>query len=109
MVMPDDITLLNVLGACAHSGLVDQGRHLFKHMIQVHGIEPKIGHFGCLVDLFGRAGLLLDANKVIDKMPMEPVVSALGALLGDCKIHGNIDLGEQIGRRVIELDSKNSG
>ncbi|KAK8915894.1 Pentatricopeptide repeat-containing protein [Platanthera zijinensis] len=109
MVKPDDITLVNVLSACAHSGLVDQGRHLFKHMIEVHGIEPKIEHFGCLVDLLGRAGLLLDANKVIDKMPMEPDASTLGALLGACKIHGNIDLGEQIGRRVIELDSKNSG
>lgn len=109
MVKPDDITLLNVLSACAHSGLVDQGRQLFKHMIQVHGIEPKIEHFGCLVDLLGRAGLLLDAKKVIDEMPMEPDASSLGALLGACKIHGNIDLGEQIGRRVIELDSKNSG
>ncbi|KAL0905081.1 hypothetical protein M5K25_027257 [Dendrobium thyrsiflorum] len=109
MVRPDDITLLNLLSACAHAGLVNQGRHLFNYMSQVHEIEHKTEHFGCLVDLLGRAGLLLEAKKVLDEMPIEPDASNLGALLGACRIHGNVELGEQIGQRVIELDPNNSG
>ncbi|PKA55736.1 Pentatricopeptide repeat-containing protein [Apostasia shenzhenica] len=109
MVPPDDITLTNLLSACAHVGFVDQGRKLFDRMVLAHGINPKMEHFGCLVDLYGRAGRLREAEKVIDEMPMEPDASVLGALLGACRIHGNVDLGERIGKRVVELDPKNSG
>lgn len=108
-VKPDGITLLNLLSACAHAGLVDRGRRLFNYMVRVHRIEPKTEHFGCLVDLLGRAGLLLEAKKVIDEMPMEPDAKALGALLGACRIHGDVELGAEIGRRVVELDPGNSG
>lgn len=108
-VMPDDITFLNVLSACAHAGLVCEGRHYFECMVQAYHIEPRMEHFGCMVDLLGRAGLLEEAKKIIDEMPMEPDAGVLGALLGACRIHGNVGLGEQIGRQVIELDPQNSG
>ncbi|THU47416.1 hypothetical protein C4D60_Mb09t15260 [Musa balbisiana] len=108
-VIPDDITLLNVLSACAHAGLISEGRHYFYYMVHEFRIEPKMEHFGCMVDLLGRAGLLDEAKQVIQEMPMDADAGVLGALLGACKIHGNVDLGEQIGRRVIELDPLNSG
>ncbi|XP_058077061.1 pentatricopeptide repeat-containing protein At5g66520-like [Magnolia sinica] len=108
-VAPDDITLVNVLNACAHAGLVQEGRHYFDHVTKTYEIEPKMEHFGCMVDLLGRAGLLDEARKLIDEMPMSPDAGVLGALLGACKIHGNIDLGEQVGKRVIELEPQNSG
>ncbi|XP_020276017.1 pentatricopeptide repeat-containing protein At5g06540-like [Asparagus officinalis] len=109
MVPPDDITLLNVLTACAHSGLVDEGQYYFDYIVRTYNIAPKMEHFGCLVDILGRAGLFEEAKKVLNKMPMDPDARVLGALFGACKIHGIIDLGEQIGNRVIELDSTNSG
>uniref|UniRef100_A0A0D9WNL5 DYW domain-containing protein n=1 Tax=Leersia perrieri TaxID=77586 RepID=A0A0D9WNL5_9ORYZ len=108
-VAPDDVTLLNVLTACAHAGEVTQGRRYFDHIVKTHRIEPKMEHYGCMVDLFGRAGQLDEAKKVIDEMPMEPDLTVLGALLGACKIHGDVDLGEAIGWRVIDLDPYNSG
>ncbi|KAJ0980012.1 hypothetical protein J5N97_015486 [Dioscorea zingiberensis] len=108
-VAPDDITHVNLLSACAHSGLVREGKYYFEHMVHDYSIQPKVEHFGCMVDLLGRAGLFEEAKKVIDEMPMEPDAGVLGALLGACRIHGNVELGDQIGRRVIELDRKNSG
>ncbi|KAL5538067.1 hypothetical protein UlMin_042277 [Ulmus minor] len=108
-VTPDHITFVNVLSACAHSGLVEEGHRYFRSMIEVHGIEPRPEHFGCMVDLLGRAGMLESARKLIDEMPISPDAGVLGALLGACKIHGNIDLGEEIGEKVIELDPNNSG
>ncbi|XP_031745064.1 pentatricopeptide repeat-containing protein At1g08070, chloroplastic [Cucumis sativus] len=109
MVKPDNITFLNVLSACAHSGLVEKGQHYFYRFTQVYGIEPRTEHYGCMVDLYGRAGLLEEAMKVIDEMPMSPDVGVLGAFVGACKIHGNIELGEEVGKRVIELEPTNSG
>lgn len=109
VVAPDNITFVNLLSACAHSGLVEEGRHYFHSMVEVHGIEPRSEHFGCTVDLLGRAGMLEEAKKLINEMPMRPDASVLGALLGACKIHGNIELGEKIGKRVIELEPNNSG
>ncbi|XP_027174152.1 pentatricopeptide repeat-containing protein At5g66520-like [Coffea eugenioides] len=108
-VAPDYITFVNLLSACAHSGLVDEGKYYFRYMTEVYGIEPGMEHYGCMVDLLGRAGLLEEARKVIDEMPMRPDVGVLGALLGACKIHGNIELGEEIAKQVIELEPSNSG
>ncbi|CAN6173134.1 unnamed protein product [Urochloa humidicola] len=108
-VVPDDITLVNVLTACAHAGMVIEGRRYFDYVVERYGIEPKMEHYGCMVDLYGRAGRLEEAKKVIDDMPMEPDVGVLGALFGACKIHGDVNLGEAIGWRVIELDPQNSG
>ncbi|XP_012084198.1 pentatricopeptide repeat-containing protein At5g66520 [Jatropha curcas] len=109
MVAPDNITFVNVLSACAHSGSVEEGRYYFRHMTGVHGIEPRTEHFGCMVDLLGRAGMLEEARKLIDEMPMNPDATVLGALLGACKNHRSIVVGEEIGKRVIELEPHNSG
>ncbi|CAO2840597.1 unnamed protein product [Amaranthus hypochondriacus] len=109
-VAPDSITFLNVLNACAHSGLVETGRYYFKHMSRVHGLKPRAEHFGCLVDLLARAGLLDEATRVVEEeMPMEADARVLGALVGACKIHGNIELGVKFGKRLIKLDPNNSG
>ena len=109
MVAPDGITFVNVLSACAHSGLVEEGKHYFQYMTEVLGLKPGMEHFGCMVDLLGRAGLLEEARKLINEMPVNPDAGVLGALVGACRIHGNTELGEQIGKKVIELEPHNSG
>ncbi len=55
-VVPNDITFVGVLSACCHYGLIDVGREIFCPMKRVYGIEPKIEHFGCMVDLLGEVG-----------------------------------------------------
>ncbi|KAI3933224.1 hypothetical protein MKW92_042276 [Papaver armeniacum] len=109
MVAPDGITFVNLLSACAHKGLIEEGRHYFHLMKEVYRIEPKMEHFGCMVDMLGRTGFLEEAKRLIDEMPMSPDAGVLGALLGACKIHGDIELGEEIGKQVIELEPHNSG
>jgi pentatricopeptide repeat protein len=51
------------------------------------GLVPIIEHYGCVVDLLARAGLLGEASEFIRRMPFEPDASVFGALLGACKIH----------------------
>lgn len=108
-VAPDPVTFLNVLNACSHSGLIDEGRKYFRYMKDIYGIEPRMEHFGCMVDLFGRAGMIDEAMEIIKEMPINPDASVLGALFGACRIHRNVDLGEKIGKEMIELDPSNSG
>ncbi|KAB5556116.1 hypothetical protein DKX38_007025 [Salix brachista] len=106
---PNGITLLGVLSACAHSGMVDEGLNILNCMEEVYGIEPGMEHYGCVVDLLGRAGLLGEAEEVIYSMSMEPSAAVWGALLGACRKHGDVELGERVGKILLELEPQNSG
>lgn len=108
-VVPNEITFVAVLGACRHMGLVEEGRRYFDSMVKEYNIEPNIKHYGCLVDLLGRTGLLKEAEELIDTMPMAPDVATWGALLGACKKHGDKEMGEKIGRKLIELEPEHDG
>ncbi|TXG65383.1 hypothetical protein EZV62_006658 [Acer yangbiense] len=108
-VVPNEITFMGVLGACRHMGLVDEGYCHFNSMIQEYGIEPNIKHYGCMVDLLGRAGMLKEAEKLLETMPISPDVSTWGALLGACKKHGDNEMGERIGRKLVELQPDHDG
>ncbi|KAK2640210.1 hypothetical protein Ddye_028005 [Dipteronia dyeriana] len=108
-VVPNEITFIGVLGACRHMGLVDEGYRYFNSMIQEYRIEPNIKHYGCMVDLLGRAGMLKEAEKLIETMPISPDVSTWGALLGACKKHGDNEMGERIGRKLVELQPEHDG
>ncbi|KAJ9691595.1 hypothetical protein PVL29_013706 [Vitis rotundifolia] len=108
-VEPNDVTFVAMLSACSHAGMVDEGQKLLDCMSSSYGIEPKVEHYGCVIDLLARAGLLEEAMELIGTMPMEPNPSALGALLGGCRIHGNYELGEMVGKRLINLQPCHSG
>ncbi|XVF01264.1 hypothetical protein REPUB_Repub04eG0073000 [Reevesia pubescens] len=108
-VKPDHITFVSMLSACSHSGLVEEGQWCFHVMQEEYGIKPILKHYGCMVDLFGRAGHLETAYNFIKTMPVKPDASVWGALLGACRIHGNIDLGAFASDRLFEVDSENVG
>ncbi|KAF3773331.1 Pentatricopeptide repeat-containing protein [Nymphaea thermarum] len=106
---PDHITLIGVLNACSHSGLVDQGRQFFHGMHQLWGIVPTLEHYGCIVDLLGRAGFIDEAVKIAKCMPVEPDIVIWRALLSACRIHGNLALAEEIMHHVDRCDPLDHG
>lgn len=108
-VKPNKVTFTNIFCACSHSGLVNEGRLYFSQMLPVYGIAPNVEHYGCMIDILGRAGLLDEAKELIEGMPMPPCASVWGALLGACAIHKNIELGEYAFRHLIELEPRNHG
>lgn len=108
-IRPDDISFVSVLSACSHVGMVEEGRRLLNSMGSTHGMEPRLEHYGCVVDLLARAGMLEEAQKLIETMPVEPNANAWGALLGGCRIHGRTDVGEHAGRRLLNLQPEHSG
>ncbi|KAI3880398.1 hypothetical protein MKX03_020879 [Papaver bracteatum] len=98
---PDSITFLGVLMACCHGGLVEEGLRHFRSMSKDYGIQPEIKHYGCVVDLLGRAGLLDEAQQMVRSMPMKPDVMVLGALLGACRIHGNAAIADALRKEFL--------
>ncbi|XP_017970624.1 PREDICTED: pentatricopeptide repeat-containing protein At1g50270 [Theobroma cacao] len=108
-IHPNEVTFLNVLSACSHGGLVDEGRKLFAMMKHRYCMAPSVDHYSCMVDLLGRAGHLEEARKLIKDMPIEPTAGVWGALFGACVIHKAYDLGECIGKHLIKLQPNHSG
>ncbi|KAH6766023.1 Tetratricopeptide repeat superfamily protein [Perilla frutescens var. hirtella] len=106
---PTSISFISVLGACSHSGLVDEGKLVFESMVKEHGIYPSVEHYACIVDLLGRANRLDEAAKIIADMRDEPGPMVWGSLLGSCRIHCNVKLAERASSRLFELEPRNAG
>lgn len=108
-INPDGVTFIGLLCACSHSGLISEGKTYFSQMRTDYGIEPGIEHFGCMVDLLGRSGLLLEALEVITTMPLKPNAVVWGSLLRSCQIHKDTEIGEHVTQRLLELDPYDGG
>ncbi|XP_009762740.1 pentatricopeptide repeat-containing protein At3g57430, chloroplastic [Nicotiana sylvestris] len=104
-VKPNDVTFIAIFAGCSHSGMVDQGRQLFRQMKNTYGIEPTADHYACAVDFLGRAGNLEEAYQLVNEMPSKyNKIGAWSSLLGACRIHRNVELGEISARNLLELE-----
>ncbi|EMS47207.1 hypothetical protein TRIUR3_22087 [Triticum urartu] len=104
---PNGVTFVAVLRGCSVAGLVEEGRACFDSMKDKHKAEPWLEHYGCMVDLYGRAGRLDDAVNFINSMPVEPHEGVWGALLNASRIHNNADLGKHAMYKLTKIESKN--
>jgi pentatricopeptide repeat protein len=107
-IQPTYITFISVLNACAHAGLVEEGKQQFNSMINEYGIEPRVEHFASLVDILGRQGQLQEAMDLIDNMPVKPDKAVWGALLGACRVHNNVELAQVAAKALISLEPESS-
>ncbi|XP_026437293.1 pentatricopeptide repeat-containing protein At5g66520-like [Papaver somniferum] len=108
-IKPNSVTFTGVLTACSYAGLVEKGTLIFQSMETTYHINQSIEHYGCMVDLLGRAGRLKEAEELIEKMPMNPNAAIWGALLSACCTHGDHELGKRVGKTLIEMDSDHGG
>lgn len=105
---PNDITFLSLLFACSHTGLTSEGWECFDTMVSKYNILPRAEHFSSLVDLYARAGLLEDAQRLICDMNIKPNASLWGAILGACSTYGNRSLGEVAAMHLCDINPENS-
>ncbi|KAL6348157.1 hypothetical protein AAG906_039605 [Vitis piasezkii] len=76
---PSRITFLSVLNAC-----------IFATMVNEYQMSPDVKHYGCLIDMLGRAGRLDEAEKMALEIPDDVVnVVIWRTLLGARSFHGN--------------------
>lgn len=108
-IKPDHISMVTVLSACSHSGLVLEGEELFDKMVCSYGIKPQMEHYSCMVDLYARAGLLEKAEEMLNQTPFPPTSTMWAALVGACHDRGNKIIGQRTARRLLEMRTENAG
>ncbi|CAM0952204.1 unnamed protein product [Alopecurus aequalis] len=108
-ISPDHISMVTVLSACSHSGLVTEGEELFDKMTSSYGIKPQMEHYSCMVDLYARAGLIEKAERILDESSFPATSTMWAALVGACHERGNIKVGERAARRLLEMRTDNAG
>lgn len=108
-VKPNNVTFLSLLSACSHSGLIEEGIEMFNKMVHKYHLKPDSEHYGIVVDLLGRVGQLDKAIEVIRKMPTLAGSHVWGALLGACRIHDDIEMGELAASHLLQLDPDHAG
>ncbi|CAL9199092.1 pentatricopeptide repeat-containing protein At4g21065 isoform X1 [Musa acuminata AAA Group] len=102
-VRPDSTIFSVILCACSHLGMVDVGQTMFSRMVNEFHIKPTIEHYGCMVDLFGRAGLLETAYEFIKNMSITPNNVILRSFLGACRKSGkSFDIGDDLLKLLLE-------
>ncbi|KAL9684286.1 hypothetical protein QQ045_021721 [Rhodiola kirilowii] len=107
-VVPDEATFTSVLCACSHSGDVEEGLRVFGLMRKECNIIPNEIHHCCIIDLLSRAGRLEDAQNLLTYLPAEERVASMSSLLSGCKVHNNTEIGEEIGRQLLQVEWKKS-
>ncbi|XP_068638648.1 pentatricopeptide repeat-containing protein At4g39530-like [Aristolochia californica] len=70
---PNMFTLSSILKACAGMGMIDLGRQINSHLMKV-GFDTNV--FVCvgLVDMYSKCGLMEDARRVFNLMPMQDLI-----------------------------------
>ncbi|KAK7343656.1 hypothetical protein VNO77_12566 [Canavalia gladiata] len=107
---PNEVTFLVVFTACCHSGLVDKGRRYFNQMTSPrYNLSPWLEHYGCMVDLLCRAGLVAEAMELINTMPMPPDEQIIGALLSACNTYGNVGFSKEMLKSLQNFEYQDSG
>lgn len=106
-IEPDDVSYLAVLSACSHSGLIKESEEYFSRLCSDPRIKPRVEHYACMVDLLGRSGRLKEAQNLIESMPLKPNVGIWQTLISACRVHGELEMGREVGEILLRLDSDN--
>ncbi|XP_042041019.1 pentatricopeptide repeat-containing protein At3g12770-like isoform X1 [Salvia splendens] len=105
---PNHVTLVSVLSACNHAGLVDEAQWYFDTMKERFGIERMQEHYACMIDVLGRAGKLDEAKDLVNSMPLETNGAIWGTLLGAARIHKDVELGKHAAEMLYTLEPEKS-
>ncbi|KAI3456181.1 hypothetical protein Pfo_012844 [Paulownia fortunei] len=105
-VVPNYVTFLGALSACAHAGLVTEGREIFESMDRAYSMKPRMEHYACMVDLLGRAGSLNQAFEFVMQMPEKPNSDVWAALLSSCRLHGDVELAKIAANELFKVSTE---
>ncbi|WOL14316.1 hypothetical protein Cni_G23096 [Canna indica] len=107
-VKPDSISILCVLSACSHSGLVVEGMQFFDSMKDLYGLERKKEHYACVIDLMGRVGHLDEVERLVDQIPFEDDQIIWNSILNSSRIHGNQELARRAADKLFSMELNDS-
>ncbi|CAN1151359.1 Pentatricopeptide repeat-containing protein At1g59720, chloroplastic/mitochondrial [Linum perenne] len=107
-ILPNSVTFVGVLSACNHRFMVNDGRKYFDSMVNEYRIEPRLEHYGCLVDILARAGLIDEALDLISTMHVKPDAVIWRSLLDACcKNNASVELSKEMALKILESGGGN--
>lgn len=101
---PDEVTFTWLLSACRHLGLVREGCLHYKSMKEQYGIAPRRDHYDSMVDVFGQAGHLNEAEDLLETIPFAANRVGWTSLLDSCRKHGNVHVGRRCFDQIMRVD-----
>ncbi|KAL9286972.1 Pentatricopeptide repeat-containing protein [Arabidopsis thaliana] len=107
-IKPNYVTLLGVLHACSHSGLVNEGLEYLSLMAEKYGVVPDSRHYTCVVDMLGRFGRVDEAYELAKTIEVGAEQGALlwGALLSAGRLHGRVEIVSEASKRLIQSNQQ---
>lgn len=101
--LPNRTSFLGVLIACRHKGLFKEGQMYFNRMIDEYKIIPDIKHYGCMIDLLSRCGLVKEAYQMTKEMPVKANNVLWKTILSACRVHGHMELADAVFKELQEV------
>lgn len=108
-IIPNEVTFVGVLTACSHAGLLEDGRLYFNMMKDVYAIKPKVEHFTCMVDLYGRAGRLNEVKEFIYENDLSHLSAVWKAFLSSCRLYKDLEMGNWVSEKLFRLEPQDEG
>lgn len=110
-IVPDEVTFIGLLLACAREERLTDGRKYFRQMIDMYGVKPNFGHYWCMASILDKVGQRKEAIQLLQDMPVvkdaSPESSLWADLFSSCRFQGDTFLGEQVAKQLIEQDPQN--
>eukprot|EP01018_Ginkgo_biloba_P034140 Gb_28037 [translate_table: standard] len=86
-MIPDAVTMVNVLPACSHLAALQQGKWIHGCIIK-NGFESEVVVGTALIDMYAKCGSIQISRRVFDKMSERNVVS-WSAMISGYGMHGH--------------------
>ncbi|KAF2306295.1 hypothetical protein GH714_016328 [Hevea brasiliensis] len=110
--IPDEVTYIGLLCACARAGLLTEGRNFFSQMMHKYSLKPNFAHYWCMANLYAGVGLVQEAENILRNIAEgdENVLSeslVWANLLSLCRFQANATFGERIAKCLINMEPWN--
>ncbi|KAF7046454.1 LOW QUALITY PROTEIN: hypothetical protein CFC21_055480 [Triticum aestivum] len=113
-LLPDVLLLTALLTMYAKCGVMETAREIFDSMgdrsVPSWNFESKAEHFGCMMDLLGRAGLLTGSENLVQNLQGKASPALWGAMVSaSSRAQDGSRLGEFVGRKLMEMEPAEVG